>query len=266
MIKVNDVIVTPGSFPDGTLLVKYDPKLNEYTGKIFYEWYYENDAELFTLICLRRHLAKYKTHKLWMPYIPHARQDRVKNSEDVFTLKYFCEVINSLNFNAVYVRDPHSNVSTALLDRVECDDMGFWLNQCLNRIDCSNLALFFPDEGAMKRYANEFVDYPYAFGVKERSWKDGKIKGLKLIGAEHIKGKNVLIIDDICSYGGTFYHSAKALKDAGAENIDLYVTHLESNVLDGDMYSSGLVNRIFTTPSLTLADDCLGDKIIVLGE
>lgn len=266
MIKINGEVIHPDSFPDGTLLVKYNPNLSEHTGKIYYEWFYENDAELFTLICLRRHLAKYKTHKLWLPYIPHARQDRVKNPEDVFTLKYFCEVINSLNFDSVCVRDPHSNVSTALLERVECDDMGFWLNKCLQRIDCSNLVLFFPDEGAMKRYASEFTDYPYAFGVKERNWNDGKIKGLKLIGEENIKGKDVLIIDDICSYGGTFYHAAKALKAAGAKNIDLYVTHLESNVLDGDMYSSGLVNHIFTTPSLTLADDGLGENIIVLGE
>ena len=266
MIKVNGEVIAHGAFPDGTLLIKYDPNLSEYTGKMYYEWFYEDDAELFTLICLRRHLAKYKTHKLWMPYIPHARQDRVKNPEDVFTLKYFCEVINSLNFDEVYVRDPHSNVSLALLDRVICDNMGFWFNKCLQRIDCSNLALFFPDEGAMKRYASEFVDYPYAFGVKKRDWKGGKIQSLEIIGAENIKDKNVLIIDDICSYGGTFYYSAKALKEAGAKDIDLYVTHLEANVLEGDMYSNGLVNRIFTTPSLTLADDCLGDKIIVLGE
>lgn len=53
-----------------------------------------------------------------MPYIPHARMDRVQELEDVFTLKYFCQVINSLHFDKVIVRDAHSNVSLALLDRV----------------------------------------------------------------------------------------------------------------------------------------------------
>ena len=192
-----------------------------------------------------------------MPYIPHARMDRTKSSEDIFTLKYFCEVINSLNFDEVYVRDPHSSVSVALLDRVVCDDMGFWLNKCLQHIDCSNLVLFFPDEGAMKRYASLFTDYPIAFGIKKRNWEDGKIVGLQVVNGDAVKGKDVLIVDDICSYGGTFYHSAKALKELGAERIDLYVTHLEKSVYGGDAYQRGMINHFYTTPSLMLAEDLL---------
>ena len=42
-----------------------------------------------------------------MPYIPNARQDRVKGPEDVFTLKYFANVINALGFRTVTVLDPH---------------------------------------------------------------------------------------------------------------------------------------------------------------
>lgn len=256
MIKVNGEVVSYGHFPDNTLMMKFDSSFaSPYTGKVYYEWFYENDAELFQLICLRRHLSKFKEHKLWMPYIPHARMDRTKSSEDIFTLKYFCEVINSLNFDEVYVRDPHSSVSVALLDRVICDDMGFWVNKCLQHIDCSNLVLFFPDEGAMKRYAGLFTDYPIAFGIKQRNWEDGKIVGLQVVNGDAVKGKDVLIVDDICSYGGTFYHSAKALKELGAERIDLYVTHLESSVYDGAAYTSGIINHFYTTPSLMLAED-----------
>ena len=86
--------VEPKHFPDGTL------KLNLPTitpNQI--AWYYENDAELFTLMCVRKF---YHNHSLslFMPYIPHARMDRVKNDDEVFTLKYFCEIINSLNFTS----------------------------------------------------------------------------------------------------------------------------------------------------------------------
>ena len=38
-------------------------------------WKYENDAELFSLICLRKHYSKYKDVVLYMPYCPHARMD-----------------------------------------------------------------------------------------------------------------------------------------------------------------------------------------------
>lgn len=236
-------ILEVNNFPDNTLLLKFS-NLNEVAA---ITWNYENDAELFTLICLRRHLGVQRP-RLYLPYVPHARMDRVKSNEDVFTLKYFCEVINSLDFSEVIVRDVHSNVALALLDRVQQEDIGWYVNEVLHRTN-GNLTLFYPDEGAMKRYSAQF-NYPYAFGIKKRDWNTGKIQGLDIVNGELVKGKNVLIIDDICSYGGTFLHSAKALKEAGAEHIYLYVTHCEQSVFKGEMYDSGLIDHIFTTDSI----------------
>ena len=61
---------------------------------------------------------------------------------------------------------------------------------------------------------------------------------------------NILIVDDICSRGGTFLHSAKALKAMGATNIDLYVSHLENYVWEGEMITSGLIRTLYTTNSI----------------
>ena len=253
MIKVGNVEIKQGQFPDGTLLMKFDPNGDEFDtrGNILVEWYYENDAELFSLICVKRHLDRvysYSDVVLEMPYIPHARMDRVKSDEDVFTLKYICEVINSLNFKVVHVRDAHSNVRLALLNNVE--EMPI-TNYVLDAIfEAQADVLFFPDEGAMKRYSGGF-DIPYAFGMKKRDWKTGQIQGLDIINAEAVKDKNVLIVDDICSRGGTFYHSAKALKAAGAKSVSLYVTHCEKTIILGEMASTdGLVDHVYTTKSI----------------
>lgn len=54
-----------------------------------------------------------------VPHCPHARMDRVKGTTDVFTLKSFADVINSLDFTKVVIYDAHSNVTPALIDRVE---------------------------------------------------------------------------------------------------------------------------------------------------
>lgn len=252
MITVNGIKVTQGNFPDNTLLMKFDPdSIPDDGNDIEIWWLYENDAELFTLICLKRHLDQYffaDNFRLFMPYIPHARQDRTKTQEDVFTLKYFCEIINSLNFPVVWVRDAHSNVSLALLNNVR--EMPI-TNYVLDAIFSAQAdVLFFPDEGAMKRYSGEF-DIPYAFGMKKRDWSTGKIQGLDIINAEVVAGKNILIVDDICSKGGTFFYSAKALKAAGAKSVSLYVTHLEKTVILGEMASTdGLVDHIYTTKSI----------------
>ena len=254
MIKVDGVEIKQGHFPDNTLLMKFDPNSDEFVcdrGAIKVEWLYENDAELFSLICVKKHLDRNFTNPhvvLIMPYIPHARMDRVKSDEDVFTLKYFCEVINSLHFDIVWVRDAHSNVSLALLENVCEENLNGYFTKAI--LDSGAEALFFPDEGAMKRYADRF-SIPYAFGMKKRDWKTGNILGLALINSENIVGKNVLIVDDICSKGGTFYHSAKALKAAGAKSVSLYITHCEKSIIEGELAASdGLVDHVYTTKSI----------------
>lgn len=254
MIKIGDIKIKQNRFPDHTLLMKVNPMEVWAENKpcIVITWYYENDAELFTLICLKRHLEHSfaQTHgfALFLPYIPNARQDRVQTDEDVFTLKYFCEVINSLNFNQVIVRDAHSSVALALLNNVENLMPSNYIQKAI--VFSGAEALFFPDEGAMKRYSSS-VQMPYAFGVKKRDWATGEIQGLDIINSEAIAGKNILIVDDICSKGGTFFHAAKALKAAGAKSVNLYVTHCEKTIVTGELAASDdLVDHVYTTKSI----------------
>ena len=259
MISYGNIQIS--NFPDGTLHLTCPTNY----GENMINWFYENDAELFTLICLKRHLdeAGCPSPSLYLPYLPHARMDRIKNEEDVFTLKYFCEAINSLNFERIICYDIHSSVGAALLNNCENRLPINEINAVINNISDPNLVLCFPDEGAMKRYSDK-LQRPYAFGVKKRNWETGKIEGLSLINDDKVVGKNVLIVDDICSYGGTFVHTAKALKAAGAKNIHLYITHCENNILKGDVFKSNLFSSIYTMKTLPHCEE-LKSKIKYVG-
>jgi ribose-phosphate pyrophosphokinase len=250
MIKVNGQIVETGHFPDGTLLMKWNGKKNNVST---ITWQYESDAELFALYSLKKHIDRVApgyNDFLYLPYIPNARQDRVKTEQDVFTLKYFAEIINSLKFKQVFVLDPHSSVSEALINNVVVVSPKDLINLTLDNIGTDNLLMFYPDEGAMKRYSG-MTEKEYAFGIKKRDWATGKIEGLDVAGCtDKIKDSKILIIDDICSRGGTFYHSAKKLKELGAKEIYLYVTHCENTILDGEVLTSGLVEKVYTTNSI----------------
>lgn len=272
MILIDDKVVEIGSFPDGSLLIKQDPPCDSKGYRkydAFIAWKYENDREFLALIYLVKHLRSHEVTdiSLWMPYIPNARQDRVKNDEDVFTLKYFAELLNSLNFSRVAVLDPHSNVSEALINNliihdpseeihIVLDKIGVERLECYNPIDFTEpkekftLTMFYPDEGAMKRYSG-MINLPYAFGIKKRNWETGVIEGLDVAGSvEAIMGRNILIVDDICSRGGTFLHAAKKLKELGANDIYLYVSHCENTILEGELLTSGLIKKVFTTDSI----------------
>lgn len=260
MIKVNNKTVPIKRFPDGTVNVKGNPTLNH--GTVLISWYYENDAEFMAVAFLTKY---YQAHgnqvDLYMPYVPNARMDRVESAEDVFSMKYFGDMINSLNFQTVYVTDVHSSVAIAVIKNVRIIQIDAIVNHVTNMITEAtgeDVLLFFPDEGAMKRYSKE-TNRPFAFGMKKRDWQTGKILGLDVLGmtADEIKGKNFLIRDDICSKGGTFYYAAKKLKELGANKIFLYATHCEKNILSGEfgedkknLLDTGLIEFVYTTNSI----------------
>lgn len=250
MIKLNGEIIKIDHFPDGTTLMKQKVGYDVYKNGARIAWFFENNEELVTLIYLTKHLREngVKNINLMLPYIPNARQDRVKNIEDVFTLKYFADIINYLNFDNVQVIDAHSYVSVALIDRVIPYPAYNHINRAIN--ECLPNMLFFPDEGSQKRYSNT-AQMEYAFGIKKRNWETGVIEGLDVAGCtDKINGSDILIVDDICSRGGTFLHSAKKLKELGANKIYLYITHCENTILEGELLTSGLIEKVYTTNSI----------------
>jgi len=254
MILVNGKTINLTHFPDGTTSFRFDPSKFDY---FEITWKYDSDQECILLWYLVKHIrsicGESQEILLFMPYIPNARMDRVINNDEIFTLKWFAEFINSMSFTKVYVLDPHSNVSSALIDRIGTWDVGFYVyfavHKILNDYNVTNLLFCYPDEGAMKRYSQLFTE-EYVYGIKHRDWRTGEIKGLEIAKKEKVAGRDVLIIDDICSKGGTFTHMASALKEAGAKEIFLYVSHCENTIHQGSILDDDLIRHVYTTDSI----------------
>lgn len=262
MIKVDNNLVEVGHFPDGTQSIKFfnpQKKFATFTDNLplnRIRWYYDNDEELFTLACVVEWIRRIKgpDHNIYLelPYLPNARMDRVKSNTDNFSLKVFANFINSLKFYKVFVENVHSNVSEALINNIENRLPNDDVQKCIEKYNPD--VIFFPDEGAYKRYADlnavRWSGIPVAFGIKKRDWKTGIIRGLDVICDIDLKDKNVLIVDDICSAGGTFKFSAEKLKELGAKDVALYVTHCEDNIKNGDLLTTDLISKIYTTDSI----------------
>ena len=113
-----------------------------------------------------------------------------------------------------------------------------------------NVVVFYPDTGAYKKYS-DFICRPACYGIKNRNWQDGKILGLNVItNGIDLKGKTILMVDDIISYGGSMYYSAKKLKELGCGEIYIYASHVENSILEGELIKSGLFEKIYTTNSI----------------
>ena len=251
MIKFNNQIKYQCYFGDGTLKIEniYEDIdcTNQAINKI--TWLYDNDSELFTLQCLVDHIRECRPRNLIyleMPYIPNARQDR-KVSNRLFTLKTFANIINAMNFDKVIVLDPHSDVSCALLNKLEVKyDVSYYWDERFNIND--DFVYMFPDNGAAKKYSEKLLRKltNYIIGNKHRN-SEGRIDSYELINFQPGIQK-VVIIDDICSYGGTFVAAAKALREHGVKQIDLVVSHCEPNIFKGDVFD--YIDHVYTTDSI----------------
>ena len=255
MIKINGIPVELKTFNDGTYrLQNLSPSaIKDIT------WCYNNEQEFMALYYITSHAKEAGHHPLLnLPYVPNGRMDRTKQINEVFTLKYFCNLINSLDFKQVNIFDPHSYVTTALLNHVNVITPDPQIDDLLDIYD--NATLFFPDEGAMKRYYHN-TDVPYAFGVKVRDWETQKIESLKIAGSKRIiAGHDIIICDDILSRGSTLYAAARQLKDMGAKNIYVWVSHCENTVLQPHINGQSLldipnlITKVYTTNSIWSAN------------
>ena len=253
MIALNNTIINHKYFSDGALDIKIDYDLLKQGETNIIEWRFDNNEELIIVYYLAKHLRTkgIREVELHMPYIPNARKDRAQQNNHVFSLKYFSEIINSLDFKRVVVLDPHSIVSEALIDRIVAITPEKYIQAALDKLDDIEI-MFYPDEGAVKRYASK-TDRAYIYGMKTRDEITREIKSLKIEGdVEKIQGNNILMVDDICSSGNTLNIAAKKLKELGAKDIYVYVSHCEDTVLNSDLLNT--IAKLYTTNSILRAE------------
>lgn len=190
--------------------------------------------------------------KLHLYYVPYARQDRVCVKGEPFSVKVFAALINALGFAKVFIADPHSDVTPAVLDRCRVITQGMIIHQfeAFTKRVLQGVTFVAPDAGSNKKTSALAAYYNHADFIRADKLRDlatGKIKET-IVYADDLKGQDIVIADDLCDKGGTFILLAKALKAKGAGKVILYVTH---GLFTGGtkMIYDGGIDSIYTTNS-----------------
>lgn len=181
---------------------------------------------------------------LSIPYIPFSRQDRVANPGEAHSLRVFCEMINGLGFERVEVIDPHSDVSTALINNIKVFTQAELFAPRFEHSD--PFWLVSPDAGALKK-VNQLAALTSPLGIiecsKKRDTKTGAITDT-VVRADDLGGHPCAIVDDICDGGRTFIEIAKRLQERRAGAISLMVSH--GFFTQGLAVFDGLIDHIYT--------------------
>lgn len=234
MLQVNGQHISYFTFPGGELQVQLPEFIK--SERVVIKWKPKNAADvmllLLTVDALRR--ANISDIDLEVLYLPYARQDRVCAPGEAFSLSVICKILDSLNVSTIRLWDVHNAELTLYLFKdtyiyhTKAVDI-FSRFKIFDDFDMSNLALCTPDQGAVQRVMDIVNTFELAMPVhikKNRCPESGKILGMKYnVYNRNIDTYNVMIVDDICDGGATFIKAAKLLKDNGAENLYLYVTH-----------------------------------------
>lgn len=248
--------------------------------------------DLFLLKSLRN--ANPKLKEVIIPCMFQQQHDRRFNQNESFELKLVCEFINSCNFEKVKVFHPHSDVTPALLNNCEVIDNNRFILECLwsikrndenkyppileDKFDKTienlnydsrikdNLILMSTDAGGFKPLIKlckqlNWQGETYS-ASKARSYENGQSKLVQIIDRTDFNGKDILLIDDICVYGGTFIGLAELLKTRNIGKLYLAVSHL--TVISPNAHLFNLFDKIFTTNSKGLSYNTLESKLEII--
>lgn len=249
--------VASGVFPDGAGWLKVTDTLPSFARLMRIRAVAMRDMNDFMLLAQLveavRHQTDVLVSHLELPWLPWARQDRHMVAGDSFALKVFASHLNTLKLDKVKVLDPHSDAAAAAIDNL----VAIGQERCLlqsatlpHLFQQNALMLVAPDAGALKKIdtvARAAGVEEYAILSKKRDVASGKLTGFALMAGD-VRGRDLLIVDDLCDAGGTFIGSAQVLRDAGARSVSLYVTHgLFSKGIE-HLFANG-IDAIYTTTS-----------------
>ena len=224
----------------------------------------ENLMELLIMIdALRRASAGRITAVI--PYYGYARQDRKAKSRDPITAKLVANLITAAGADRVLTMDLHAAQIQGYFD-IPLDHMlgGSLLANYFNEKNIEDLVVVSPDLGSVTRsrkFANQLEgEVPLAI-IDKRRPKANVCEVMNLIG--DVKGKNVIMLDDMIDTAGTITNAANALKEFGAKNIYACCTHA---VLSGpaiERIENSAISELIVLDTIQLPEEKKIDKIQV---
>ena len=202
-----------------------------------------NDNLMELLLCidaLKRSSAKNITAVI--PYFGYARQDRKVVPRTSISAKLVSNLITKAGADRIVTVDLHSGQIQGFFD-IPVDNLfatPIFARHIKKKIKTKNLICVAPDVGGTERARalGKMLNVGLAIVDKRRS-APGKSVVMNVIG--NVKNKTCIIVDDIIDSGGTIVNAAKALKNRGAKEVHVYVTH---GVLSGDAVNKILKSEI----------------------
>jgi len=211
-----------------------------------------NDNLMELLICidaLRRSSAKNITAVI--PYFGYARQDRKVVPRTAISAKLVSNLITNAGANRILSVDLHAGQIQGFFD-IPVDNLfatPIFARHIKKKINLNNLICVAPDVGGVERTRalSRRLNTSLAI-IDKRRPTPGKSEVMNIVG--NVKGKNCVIVDDIIDSGGTIVNAAKALKEKGAKDVYVYITHAVLSGEAAQKIEKSKIKKLITTDTI----------------
>ena len=214
----------------------------------------DNLMELLIMIDAARRASAERITAV-IPYYGYARQDRKDQPRVPITAKLVANLIVSAGANRVLTMDLHANQIQGFFD-IPVDHLYAINNLCeyfLSK-ELKNLVVVSPDVGGIKMaraYAKR-LNADLAI-VDKRRYNPEETSVMHLLGS--VKGKNAILIDDICATAGSLVEAIDALIKEGVKDVYAAVSH---GILSGPAISR--LKKCTALKELVMTDSIPLDK------
>ena len=200
-----------------------------------------------------------------MPYFGMARQDRKDKPRVAIGAKLVANMLMAAGVDRVITMDLHADQIQGFFE-VPVDHLfgsTLFLNHIKTHLQTDNLCIATPDTGGTKRakFYSDMLKVDMAICYKQRKIAN-EVAEMIIIG--EVRGKDVIIVDDMCDTAGTLTKAADLMVRHGALSVRAICTHA---VLSGPAYeriNDSILTELIVTDTIPLKEGVPKEKITVL--
>ncbi|KAB2654327.1 MAG: ribose-phosphate pyrophosphokinase [Verrucomicrobia bacterium] len=256
---------TVSAFPDGETFVKIDENVRGQDVFIVQSTSPPTNHHLMEMFIMMDALRRASALRITavLPFYGYARQDRKDQPRVPITAKLVANLLVAAGANRVLTMDLHAQQIQGFFD-IPVDHLyaSPVMFEYLKSKRLENLVVVSPDVGGLKmaHAYSQFLGAGLAIVAKQRK-SATEVESVTVIG--EIRGKTVLIVDDLTETAGTLTAAATLLRAEGAEKIIACVSHAILNDLGIERLKKSCIDELITTDTV-LRPEIDGVKITTL--
>ncbi len=215
-------------FPDGEGKITINGKPKKGKIIVVQSTYPPVDSNLIQTFSLISKAKQYSSNVVAViPYFGYARQDREFLQGEIITMKVIAKIFKALGLSKIIVVDIHSKIALNHFKFTSKDVSAIpQLVKYFKKLKLKNLLVVSPDLGGALR-AKEFAKLygtNYVALKKQRNKKTGKLQ-IKSSNLNEVRGKDLVIVDDMISTGGSIIKATEFLKKQKCKRVFVACTH-----------------------------------------